>query len=171
MNKILMITAPILFFTLSGCVSQPKKAPLNIKTEIQTGDYGLALNDSSFPAIKDELVQSILNQIQKNMVDPDSTKITGIQTTNFYKCVLNLIKPGLPAPNSTDQKGYCVAFEYNSRNRMGGYGGSQPSVALVRLDRKGNLILHTPTKALQTSEVYRYPYTHETGVYALSYGF
>jgi hypothetical protein len=169
MNK--NIAMMVTFLGLIGCASQPTKAPIEVKNEIQSGDFGVELTDETFARIQNDVVQGILNNIRRSMVDPDSTKMTGIQMNDFKKCVLNPILPGLPSPDANSPKGYCVAFSYNSRNRMGGYGGSQPSVALVKLEADGRLVLHTPTSALAKSEQYRYPYTHETGVYSLTFGF
>ena len=155
-------------FSLLGCASQQIKPSDNILNEIRSGDYGTALDASSFAEIKDTVISGILNQIRGGMVDPESTYMMSVQTKEFDKCVLRNVTTTREAGTSSS-KGYCVAFGYNSKNRMGGYGGAQPSVALVRIEKNGKLSIFAPTRALQDRELYKYPYTAETGVYSLSY--
>ena len=166
MKKQLLVAASISAMVLGGCTMQPTKPDANVSNEIRSGDYGLALNSSSFSKNKKKIVNGILNQTRTFMVDPDSTKITSVQIKDFKKCVLTKIGS---KPNSSTPKGYCVYFEYNSRNRMGGYGGSKAASALVHLERGGKVTMFAHVHGLRQSKDYSYPYTPETGVYGMTY--
>ena len=164
-NYAVMTVAGIIGFILilGGCGSQPAKSDA-VLNEIRTEDYGRQLNSST---IKKNVSQKILTQIRKNMVDPDSTKIVSIQTSDFKKCAL-LVQSQYSSPNKP--KGYCVRFEYNSKNRMGGYAGGKLSDAFVRYENNGKIhVIVQAGKTFMSSEKHRYPFTLDTGVYALTW--
>lgn len=156
------------FLSLLGCASQRVEPSDSIIREIRSGDYGMTLDETSFAKIKGAVTNEILNQIRLSMVDPRSTYMAEIQIKDFKRCVLR--DGGATRVAKTDSsKGYCVAYSYNSKNRMGGYGGAVPTVALVRIERDGKLNIFVPTRSYRAREDDNYPYTINTDVYVLSY--
>jgi hypothetical protein len=132
-----------------------------VLNEIRNGNHGIALDATSFGNIQSHVTSEILKQIRKNMVDPDSTKIMRVQTENFQKCVARSTRV---RATESSPKGYCVTFTYNSRNRMGGYGGEQAAFAFVRPENNGVVVL-AALNAIKDANNYSYPYTPESGVY------
>ncbi|MDO8812919.1 MAG: hypothetical protein Q7J38_12950 [Gallionella sp.] len=165
-NKFVISAVLGIGLNLVGCASQPTKPPENVLNEIRTGNHGSALDASSFSGIQKQVVQEIQNQVQEKMVDPDSTKILKLQTKDFNKCIFSEIK-SKTIVSANSPKGYCVAFGYNSKNRMGGYAGERISYAFVQYGKNGAINVIAPTSASQDSRDNSYPYTHETGVYVL----
>lgn len=163
-NKIGVMVLVIGVLNLAGCAGTPPKPTDAALNEIRSADYGVPISASSFDDIKAKVVQQILADVRKKMIDPGSTQIEAIQTKDFSKCIIVVYESGAEAKVSTKSpKGYCIAFSYNSKNRMGGYAGAQESVAFVRIERNGevNVVAPTDGRLVSTSD---HPYTDDTGV-------
>lgn len=161
--KVIVTVLAIGVLNLAGCAGTPKPTD-TVLNEIRSADYGVPISASSIDGIKAKVVQKILADIRTKMVDQNSTQIESIQAGNFSKCIFVVYESGAGAKASArSPKGYCVAFSYNSKNRMGGYAGAQNSVALVRLEGDGEVNVVAPTDGTEMSTDY-YPYTGDTGV-------
>lgn len=167
--KVIVTVLAIGVLNLAGCAGTPPKPTDAVLNEIRSADYGMPISASSFGGVRAKIVQQILADVRKKMTDPDSTQVEAIQTKDFLKCIIVVYKSGAEAKASTKStKGYCIAFSYNSKNRMGGYAGAQNSVALVRLERDGEVNVVAPTDGRLVSTI-DYPYTDDTGVAKLKF--
>lgn len=180
------ITAVALgFFLLTGCgattpyvppVSSIPPAPTEGEIQqVRGADYGMAPTEE---LARGAILNGVLNQLRQTMVDPDSTQIRSIQVGDFDRCVLATVVSISNSDRSLYSKsrpgaftGYCVTFDWNSKNRMGGYGGPQKSVAIVHIGTSGAIEIMIPsadTGAQFRSSPNEYPYTEQTGVHMLS---